>query len=117
MSARLLLSLFLFSAVGYGVTAKNSPPAIPTSSSASVASPFSGMPEGLDVLDQGSRDDRADHVCLNIHAFIFKTDDDRVPTLVRETTCMPMLGGTKKVNGNADPRLVPATGEAQLQQQ
>jgi hypothetical protein len=117
MSALLLLSLFLFSAVGYGEVAKNSPPTVPAGSSASVASPFAGMPQGLNPFDQASRGDGATRVCLNIHAFIFKTDDDRVPTLVRETTCMPALGATKKVNGNAEPRLMPATGESRVQPQ
>jgi hypothetical protein len=50
-------------------------------------------------------------MCLRIHAFIFKTNDDRVPKLVAETTCMPAnRAATKKVNGNAQPKMIPATG-------
>jgi hypothetical protein len=110
----LLLSLFAFSAASYGEVGKSSEAAVPASGSASIASnPYSGMPEGLSALDQtqAGRGTPADRVCLNIHAFIFKTSDDRVPQLVRETTCMPASrAGTKKVNENAQPKLVPATG-------
>jgi hypothetical protein len=52
-----------------------------------------------------------DDYCLNIHAFIFKTEDDRVPKLVGETTCMRASGTkTKKINRFIQPKLVPATG-------
>jgi hypothetical protein len=112
MGTRLLLSLFLFSAIGYGEVAKSPESAVPSAGPSSVASsPFSGMPKGLDARNQERRNTEADNVCLNIHAFIFKTDDDRVPTLVRETTCMPVTGGTKKVKGEMQPKLIPATGE------
>lgn len=36
-----------------------------------------------------NRTEGMEHTCLKIRAFIFHTDDDQVPRLVRETTCMP----------------------------
>jgi hypothetical protein len=53
-----------------------------------------------------------DDFCLNIHAFLFKTDDDRVPKLVGETTCMRASDAkAKKVNRLVPPKLMPAAGE------
>ena len=49
-------------------------------------------------------------VCLNIHAFIFETNDDRVPKLVGETTCMSVRTDVKRVDGPTAPRLIPAAG-------
>jgi hypothetical protein len=56
-----------------------------------------------------NKDVAPDHVCLNIHAFIFETNDDRVPKLVGETTCMTVNGSMKRVGGPSAPRLMPAT--------
>lgn len=111
MSKLLLFSLFLFSFAGSGLAATVAErPANPDSPDTTI---FSGMPEAptrFDRIQAGNSVD-ADHVCLNIHAFIFKTEDDQVPQLVRETTCMPVSGAAaKKVNGSVQPRLVPATG-------
>lgn len=50
------------------------------------------------------------HWCLHIHAFIFQTEDDSVPKLVGETTCMSVGGEMKRVKGAGTPRLLPAAG-------
>jgi len=110
MRIRLLLLLFLLSA---GSSAWASTPAEKPA-----------MPEGPGVtvhrltfetpsfdriqIDNGPA---SDNVCLHIHAFIFKIDDDRVPKLVGETTCMPASGtAAKRVNREVQPKLMPATG-------
>ena len=111
MSIRFLLSLFVLSAVGSGFASSPAEqPVTPDSSRVMVSQPLPEAASSFDriAIDKGpARDD----VCLKIHAFIFKTNDDRIPELVRETTCMPASStGAKRVNGNAQPKLLPATG-------
>ncbi len=111
MSIRLLLSLFVLLVVGSGfATSPAEQSAAPDSFGAMVSQPMPEAAGGFDriAIDNG---DARDQVCLNIHAFIFKTNDDRVPELLRETTCMPASStGAKRVNGSTQPKLLPATG-------
>ena len=111
MSIRLLLSLFVLLAVGSGfATSPAEQPVAPDSFEAMVSQ---AKPEAASRFDRIAVDNgpARDEVCLNIHAFIFKTNDDRVPELVRETTCMPASStGAKRVNGSTQPKLLPATG-------
>ncbi len=111
MSKLLLFSLFLIAVAGSSLaaTAANTPKA--TDNSEVITTPL--MPEAPTSFDRIQLNNSADsdHVCLNIHAFIFKTDDDRIPRLVRETTCMPASGAkAEKVDGTVQPKLLPATG-------
>jgi len=109
MSKLLLLSLFLF-LVGLVATAAETPTA-PNGSEATVHRLMPETPTDFDHIQIDRSQDR-DNVCLHIHAFIFKTDDDRVPKLVGETTCMPARGtAAKRVKQNVEPRLVPITDE------
>jgi hypothetical protein len=39
--------------------------------------------------------------CLKIRAFIFETNDDRVPKFIRETTCLRTNVRIDKVDGSA----------------
>jgi hypothetical protein len=111
MSKLLLFSLLVFCTTAFAQAANSSVMPSPNESVATPANPFAGMPQGLNpfgdsqtnVSDQG-------RMCLRIHAFIFKTDDDRVPELVRETTCMPATGGAKKADFTVQPKLKPADG-------
>jgi len=111
MSKLLLFSLVLFSAGSLCFAATAVDTAVkPGGSEAAIYKAMSEAPANFDrvQIDSGQG---GDHVCLNIHAFIFKTDDDRIPKLVGETTCMPAARvGAKKVNGNVRPKLIPATG-------
>ena len=110
MSTLLLLSLLLFPAGSSGLQTKNAGPKVPPSSAAVAVQPVAEASESASNFDHIQINDglSADHICLKIRAFIFETNDDRVPKFVRETTCMPVNGGVKKVNGTK-PRLVPAT--------
>jgi hypothetical protein len=111
MSKLLLFSLLTFSIAAFAQTTNSGTARSPRESVATAADPFAGMPPGLDPSgDNQTTISEQGRMCLRIHAFIFKTNDDRVPELVRETTCMPVSGGTKKVNGVVQPKLVPATG-------
>jgi len=113
MSKLLLFSLLVCSTFAFADVARNSEaPTSPDASVATAGSPFAAMPQGLNAsADNQTNISEQTRTCLRIHAFIFKTDDDRVPQLVRETTCMPAGGPVlKKVNGNVQPKLVPATG-------
>ena len=61
--------------------------------------------------NQVENSSKGDDLCFNIHAFIFKTDDNQVPRLVGETTCMRSSGAkTKKIDRFVQPKLVPLTG-------
>ena len=111
MSKLVLLSLFLF-AVGSSdqVLTAAEKAVLPDSSNVTADS---GMPAGPTSFDRIQIDGNSvdSRVCLNIHAFIFKTDDDQVPKLVRETTCMPANSArAKKADGPGKPKLIPATG-------
>jgi len=112
MSKLLLFSLLTFSTVAVGQAAIN--PDVSPAPGLSVATPvdrYAHRPQGLSPFgDDQTRVLQRDRVCLRIHAFIFKTDDDRVPQLVRETTCMPAIGRAKEVGLNAQPKLIPADG-------
>lgn len=111
MSKIMLFSLFLFSVASSGVSAAEAEkPAMPEISGVnSYLIPFDS-PTDFDHI-QVNTSPGADRVCLNIHAFIFKTYDDRVPQLVGETTCMPASGAAaKKVKRNVQPKLVPVDG-------
>ncbi len=110
MSKLLLFSLLVFCTTAF---AQANSGVIPSPNEAVVApaSPFAGMPRGLDPLgDNQTNVSEGVRTCLRIHAFIFKTDDDRVPELVRETTCMPANGGAKKADFTMQPKLKPADG-------
>ncbi len=112
MSKLLLFSLLVFSTAAFAQVA-NSGVTQPTNESAAApANPYAGMPQGLNPFaGKQTNVSEQSRMCLRIHAFIFKTNDDRVPELVRETTCMPASGtAAKKVNQNVQPKLVPATG-------
>lgn len=111
MSKLLLFSLLAFGAVAFGQPANSGVAYSTYDSVATPASSYLRMPYDLDPLsDSQANLSERDRICLRIHAFIFETDDDRVPKLVRETTCMPAAGTTaKKVKGNMEPKLVPAT--------
>ena len=111
MSKLLLFSLFLFSVASFGLAATAAEkPANPASSGVTVPGLLPETSTSFDRIQTDSSPDR-DHVCLNIHAFIFKTNDDRVPELVRETTCIPASrAGAKKANRNEKPKLIPGTG-------
>lgn len=111
MSKLLLFSLLAFCTIA---CAQSSNPGVAPSPNESVAAPanaFTGMPQGFKPFgDSQSSASEQSSICLRIHAFIFKTDDDRVPKLLRETTCMPASGAeAKKVNQPTEPKLVPAT--------
>jgi len=107
MSIPLLLSLFLFSA---GSSGPATTPAAPGDSAAVTTPLASESPYDFDRIQIDSSPS-TDDFCLNIHAFVFKTDDDRVPKLVRETTCMPASRArAKKVDKTVQPKLIPATG-------
>lgn len=112
MSKLLLLSLLAFCTVAFAQATNAASAPLPDDSVATPASPFAAMPQGLNLFGNSQTNvSEQGRMCLRIHAFIFKTDDDRVPKLVRETTCMPASGAAaKKVNGNVQPKLVPATG-------
>ncbi len=112
MSKLLLFSLFLPLVGSSGlVAAQTAQSTMPDDGNASIYRlPVS--PQKLDHMQIDNSAD-ADRYCLNIHAFIFKTDDDRVPKLVGETTCMPAGSvKAKRALGSAKPKLVPATGES-----
>ncbi len=111
MNTLLLLSLFLFPA---GTGPLNASAAVPVAADASkdlVSQPTPETPDGVGNSDgtQIGGGPSTDHLCLKIRAFIFKTNDDRAPEFVRETTCMPVIWRAEKVNGTAQPRLIPAT--------
>lgn len=109
MSTLLLLSLFLFPAGGAGMSTPSAEAPIAADGSPMMPSQARPEPSGINRIQINDSTDR-DQVCLNIHAFIFKTEDDRVPKLVRETTCLPAsAAGAKKANENVQPKLVPAT--------
>lgn len=112
MSKLLLFSLLVLSTAAFAQTANSSVMHSPNESVAGPANPLAGMPQELSPSGDSQTDiSEQSRLCLRIHAFIFKTNDDRVPELVRETTCMPASGAAaKKVKGNAQPKLVPATG-------
>jgi len=113
MKFSLLLFLLVSSAVAFGEAAKNADAVVPAGSGSAVASgPDTAMPGGLGDLDHSKTTDNSgsNRVCLKIRAFIFETDDDRVPKFVRETTCPPVSASAKKINQYAEPRLLPATG-------
>ena len=109
MNKFLFFSLLAFSTVAFCQTG-NLVASAPAEAQAA-ASPHATMPQGLNTLrDNQTNASETDRTCLRIHAFVFKTDDDRVPQLVRETTCMPASGHTlKKATGTLQPKLVPAT--------
>ncbi len=112
MSKLLLFSLLVLSTAAFAQVA-NSGVTHSTSESAAVpADPFAGMPQGLSPFAGNQTNiSEQSRMCLRIHAFIFKTEDDRVPELVRETTCMPASGAAaKEISGNVQPKLIPATG-------
>lgn len=113
MSKFVLFSLLALLAFSNLMSAQAADPGASTShdgSAAAPANPFAGMPKGLDVVPDSDVSERV-RTCLRIHAFIFKTEDDRVPELVRETTCVPTSrAGAKKANLSVQPKLVPATG-------
>lgn len=111
MSVRLLLSLFLFF-VGSSAWAVTGPeqPMIPDGSGTTIHRLTPDDPTSFDRI-QINNSLADDNVCLYIHAFIFKTDDDRVPKLVGETTCMPASrAAAKKTNRDMQPKLIPAMG-------
>jgi hypothetical protein len=111
MSKLLLFSLLAFSTAAFTQAASPAVTHSPNQSVATAANPFSGMPPGLNPYDDNQTTvSERDRLCLRIHAFIFKTDDDRVPQLVRETTCMPATGGAKKADFTGQPKLMPADG-------
>ena len=108
MSKLLLFSLFLFSGV---VAAAIEKPAEPEGSGMAI---HRLTPDDSASFDRSLTDNSSasDDVCYNIHAFIFKADDDRIPKLVRETTCMPAGHvRAKKADQNVQPKLIPATGD------
>ncbi|MFZ0706516.1 MAG: hypothetical protein WAM71_13000 [Candidatus Korobacteraceae bacterium] len=110
MSKFLLLSLFLFSlGISGAVAAAADKPNLPDSPAVAVYNPMPEAPTNFDriQIDNSPGSD----ICLDIHAFIFKTDDDRVPKLIGETTCMPAGGAAaKKVAEHTKPKLIPANG-------
>jgi len=111
MSKLLLFSLFFFSFTAF-CPAATAPKAqvAPDNAEVMITPLVSEDPCGFDRIQIDNSAD-SDHVCLNIHAFIFKTDDDRVPKLVGETTCMPAgRAKAKKVDKTIQPKLMPATG-------
>ena len=113
MKSLLLLSLLGFAAVSFGEVARN--PEAPISargSSAIASSPYAGMP----VIDhiQATDSSSPNRVCMKIRAFIFEINDDQVPKFVRETTCPPVTWSAKKIKGNTQPPMVPATDGPQF---
>ncbi len=117
MSTLLLLSLFLFPAGTSGLLATNGNAPVATDSSKTLVS----QPAAEAQDSEGNSDQRQidsspgmDHVCFKIRAFIFETNDDQVPRFVRETTCPPATAGAKKIDGTAQPKLVPAIGDDQF---
>jgi hypothetical protein len=111
MSKLLLLSLFLLSVGTSGLVASAAEnPSFPDRSGVPVHRVTPETPTDFDHMQINNNQDR-DNVCLNIHAFIFQTDDDRVPRLIRETTCMPASStAAKRVKGSVQPKLVPSAG-------
>lgn len=106
----LFFSLLAFATSAFSQAAINAETPAPSDGSVSASSPWAGMPQGLEVQPRSTISEQT-RTCLRIHAFIFKTDDDRVPQLVRETTCMPANRPVlKKVSEDAQPKLVPADG-------
>ena len=111
MSKLLLFSLLVFCTAAFAQAANSVGVLSPNESVTTPANPFAGMPRGLNSSgDSQTRESEGVRTCLRIHAFIFKTDDDRVPELVRETTCMPVTGGAKKADYTVQPKLKPADG-------
>jgi hypothetical protein len=111
MSKFLLLSLFLLSLVSSSLLAAAAEKTnVPDSPDAAVYNPMPQAASNFDRIQIDSSPD-SDHICLKIHAFIFKTEDDRVPKLIGETTCMPAGGAAaKKVNRQVQPKAIPTTG-------
>lgn len=111
MSKLLLFSLLVFATSAFSQTVVNAETPTPRGSVAA-SSPWDGMPQGLNAQRENQANISEQTItCLRIHAFIFKTEDDRVPQLVRETTCMPAnRPALKKANEDARPKLVPADG-------
>jgi hypothetical protein len=106
----LFFSLLAFATSAFSHAAINAETPTPRDGSVSASSPWAGMSQGLDVQPKSNISEQT-RTCLRIHAFIFKTEDDRVPQLVRETTCIPADRPVlKKANENAQPKLVPADG-------
>jgi len=106
----LSFSLLAFATSALSQAAINTGTPTPGDASAAASSPWTGMPQGLDVQPTSNTSEQI-RTCLRIHAFIFKTDDDRVPKLVRETTCMPANRPVlKRANEDAHPKLIPADG-------
>jgi hypothetical protein len=112
MSKLLLFSLLVFCTAAFALASNSGVTPSQNESVATPANPFAGMPQGLNASGESQRDaSEQSRMCLRIHAFIFKTNDDGVPKLVRETTCMPARRAeAKKVNQSTEPKLVPATG-------
>ena len=112
MSKFLLFSLLAFCTIACAQSSNSGASPSPNESVAAASNPFAGMPQGLNASGESEPSaSEQTRMCLRIHAFIFKTNDDSVPKLVRETTCMPAnRAEAKKVNQVTEPKLVPATG-------
>ena len=113
MSKFVLFSLLAFSIPAFGQAAGDADISNQTAAVApEAANPYAGMPQGLSALsDNQTIDSEQVRTCLRIHAFIFKTEDDQVPQLVRETTCMlANSASAKKADLTLQPKLMPATG-------
>jgi hypothetical protein len=113
MGTLLLLSLFFSPAGSSGPLAANPNPPPPVGNSRVVLSqPVADAQDGVGNFDPMQIDGPPvkGRVCMKIRAFIFETNDDQVPKFVRETTCPPATWSTKKINKDAQPKLVPADG-------
>jgi hypothetical protein len=113
MGKLLLFFVLAYSISAFGQAAIN--PDIsnqPVAVAPEVTNPYAGMPRGLNALnDNQTNASEQVRTCLRIHAFIFKAEDDQVPQLVRETTCMPASSASaKKADLTVQPKPMPATG-------
>ena len=114
MGTLLLLSLFFSPGGSSGPLAANPNAPPPAENSRVVLSqPVADAQDGVGNFDRMQIDGPPvnGRVCMKIRAFIFETNDDQVPKFVRETTCLPVTWGAKKINQNTPPKLVPATKE------
>jgi len=107
MGRRFLLSMLL---LGTGASASDA--VLNTADQSTVAqTTVEGQQSVPSARTAVNKDVVPDRVCLNIHAFIFETNDDRVPKLVGETTCMSVKTDLRRINRPSAPRLIPATGD------
>ncbi len=113
MGTVLLLSLFFSPAGSSGLLAANPNAPPPADNSRVVLSqPVADAQDGVGNFDPMQIDGPqvTGRICMKIRAFIFETNDDQVPKFVRETTCLPVTWGAKKINADTQPKLIPADG-------